>query len=290
MCRFMLYLGAPLRLSALLLDPEHSLIHQSAHSRERREPTNGDGFGVAWYPQEGGGAPARLRFVTPAWSNANLRAVAPVVSSGCILAHVRAASRGFSAGEANCHPFVSGSLAFMHNGDVGGFPRLRRALLGSLSEAAFEAIEGQTDSEHAFAVFLDHLAPAGPAPGAGELAAALERTIASLVERSRAVDGGESYLNFAVATGTAAAVSRFTTRDGHDGESLYYSRGRRYACVDGVCRMLPAESERAAVIVSSEPLSADPSWRSIPRNHVLAFELGGDADSRPLELARARPV
>ena len=101
MCRFVLYLGPPIRLGALITEPTHSLIHQSLKSEERAEPLNGDGFGVAWYGPESGAMPARFRSVTPAWSNENLKDIARVVESGCILAHVRAASRGHTAGEAN---------------------------------------------------------------------------------------------------------------------------------------------------------------------------------------------
>jgi predicted glutamine amidotransferase len=48
MCRFTLYMGPPIRLSSLLIEPDHSLIRQSVESREREEPLNGDGFGVGW--------------------------------------------------------------------------------------------------------------------------------------------------------------------------------------------------------------------------------------------------
>ena len=49
MCRFVFYRGAPIRLSSLLTEPVHSIIHQSYRSKERAEPLNGDGFGVGWH-------------------------------------------------------------------------------------------------------------------------------------------------------------------------------------------------------------------------------------------------
>ena len=52
MCRFVLYLGSPILARSLLTDPTHSIIHQSFHSHERKEPLNGDGFGMAWYMPE----------------------------------------------------------------------------------------------------------------------------------------------------------------------------------------------------------------------------------------------
>jgi len=132
MCRFTFYTGTPLRLSELLTEPEHSLINQSFQSEEREEPLNGDGFGLAWYV-DGHTEPALFRSVTPAWSNCNLRELARVTVSHCALAHVRAATQGLQVGEPNCQPFRRRQVAFMHNGDIGGFSSIRRALLDQLS-------------------------------------------------------------------------------------------------------------------------------------------------------------
>ncbi len=175
MCRFTFYKGKPLLLSALLTEPEHSLIHQSFHARERDEPLNGDGFGVAWYA-EGHDEPALFRSVTPAWSNQNLRELSRVTASHCVLAHVRAATQGLQVGEPNCHPFRRDRIAFMHNGDIGGFAAIRRPLLEVLSDGSFNAIRGTTDSEHFFALLYDELAAgaAGP-PGSRCMADALRR-------------------------------------------------------------------------------------------------------------------
>jgi hypothetical protein len=49
MCRFLCYLGPEIFLSDLLYRPRNSLILQSYKSKARKEPLNGDGFGVGWY-------------------------------------------------------------------------------------------------------------------------------------------------------------------------------------------------------------------------------------------------
>src|SRR3954471_19482598 len=97
MCRFVLYLGPRARLSSLIVDPGHSLIRQSVHSREREEPLNGDGFGVGWYARDLAPEPAVFRSITPAWNNRNLQNLARVVASDCVLAHVRAATQSSGA-------------------------------------------------------------------------------------------------------------------------------------------------------------------------------------------------
>ena len=94
MCRFLAYLGAPISMGELLYDPSDSIIKQSYAAREIEEPLTGDGFGVGWYHHDRSPDPAVFVSVTPAWSNRNLRSMAPKVCSGCIVAHVRAASVG----------------------------------------------------------------------------------------------------------------------------------------------------------------------------------------------------
>ena len=137
MCRFVLYLGPRARLSSLIVDPGHSLIRQSVHSREREEPLNGDGFGVGWYAKDLSVEPAVFRSITPAWNNRNLQNLARVVASDCVLAHVRAATQSSGVNEANCHPFRWRRYLCMHNGDIGDFRLVRRKLLASVCDEAF---------------------------------------------------------------------------------------------------------------------------------------------------------
>jgi predicted glutamine amidotransferase len=273
MCRFTFYKGKPLALSALLTEPEHSLIHQSFEAREREEPLNGDGFGVAWYTA-GHVEPALFRSVTPAWSNQNLRELARVTESHCVLAHVRAATQGLQVGEPNCHPFRRDQLAFMHNGDIGGFSAIRRHLLGLLSDQAFDGIRGTTDSEHFFALLGDELAREPGPLNTRRMADAFNRTLSQVLALVRRHAPGEHlYLNAVVTDGDYAVACRYTTDEPGNADSLYTNRGRRYVCEDGVCRMLdPGEVNGSAVMVSSEPLSGDSGWESVPVNYLVRIE------------------
>lgn len=301
MCRFVLYHGMPLTIASLVTEPAHSIIRQSVHADESEEPLNGDGFGVAWYAPELSERPGVFRSVTPAWSNQNLLDLARVTRSHCILAHVRAATSGLAVSELNCHPFTSGPYAFMHNGDVARFSQVRRRLLSDLSDAAFAAIRGSTDSEHLFGVFLDeaHSADVARAPDrAGAMARTLERALARVVGLSMeakkhlprppgmAPGEDESYVNCAVTDGEAAVACRFTT-DADEPSSLYLHTGRRYVCEGGVCRMLEPERGREAVIVSSERLSDDPGWQKVPRNSLVIIRRGRSAEVRPVMLDAA---
>ncbi len=71
---------------------------------------------------------------------------------------VRAAMPGMPVSEQNCHPFQWGRYMWMHNGLVGGFMQIRRALLGTLSDAAYDTVQSfHSDSAVCFSVFLHHL-------------------------------------------------------------------------------------------------------------------------------------
>lgn len=265
MCRFTLYLGPPILLSTLLIDPAHSLIHQSVKSREREEPLNGDGFGVGWYAREFSEEPAIFRSITPAWNNRNLHNLARVISSPCIFAHVRAATQSSGVNEANCHPFRFGRYTFMHNGDIGNFRKIRRKLLETVSDVAFSNVYGSADSEHFFAIVIDELLKrqmTGPLAIASALDAAIARVV-DLVERYG--DGEPSFLNIAIGDGENAVVSRYSNAADEQPESLYYYSGHLYECAS------KDNAGDGAILVSSEKLSEDPDWQPVPANHMVVL-------------------
>jgi glutamine amidotransferase len=283
-CRFTFYLGEPLPLSQLITEPRHSLIHQSFHSEERDEPLNGDGFGLAWYVEDVR-EPAIFRAVTPAWSNRNLRELARVTRSGCVLAHVRAATQVLEVSETNCHPFKHGRYTLMHNGDLGGFHALRRPLLNSLGEHAFRSIHGSTDSEHLFALFLDELdRTENGATGLDLMAQALERAIDRALDLvAEHAPGEPSYLNLVLSDGQSAVVCRYVTGPVEDAESLYVARGH-YRCEEGEVRLEPAAKGEGAVLVSSERLGDTPDWAPVPVGSWLTVSPSLEVEYRPMRV------
>lgn len=275
MCRFTLYLGPPVRLSSLLLDPTHSLIRQSVESHERSEPLNGDGFGVGWYVQEFGDDPAVFRSITPAWNNRNLHNLARVIASSCILAHVRAATQSSGVNEANCHPFRFGKYLCMHNGDVGNFRKVRRKLLEAVSDEAFSNVFGSTDSEHFFAVVIDEILKQ-QVTGAIGLATALDRAIARVVKIVNKYGGGEpSYLNVAISDGENAVVSRYTNDSEYLPETLYYYQDHLYDSCE------QDQKGKDSVVVSSERLTQDDRWQPVPPNHLIILSRGKSPELVP---------
>jgi predicted glutamine amidotransferase len=283
MCRFALYLGGEIPISALITEPVNSLIHQSFHSHERDEPLNGDGFGIAWYPPTRESNPAVFRSTTPAWSNHNLRELARVTQTRCLLAHVRAATPGLPVSDLNCHPFAVGRIAFMHNGDLGGFRFLRRRLLSGLSDESFDSIRGSTDSEHIFAVLLDHLRSSDKKDDPTvQLAIAMEQTIRSVEAlRQNIAPDKHAYLNLVACDGDSAVISRYSSDRGAE-DSLYFSAGRMYMCAKGLCHMDTSGCERTAVIVASEPLDDDGSWTPVDPGTMVLVSPDLKVTTRPI--------
>ncbi len=272
MCRFVAYTGRPILLSDLVTRSSRSLIHQSYRARERDEPLNGDGFGVGWYAPEIDRDPCVFSSITPAWSNRNLHNIAEKIRSPLVFAHVRAASPGLRVSEVNCHPFQYGRYLWMHNGNVGAFRRLRRQLRASLRDEYYDMIEGTTDSEHAFAVFLDELHDSDPDRPLDAMESALEATVRRLrVWQEALPEATPTTMNFAVTDGVNVVVTRYSA-GGVAPESLYVSRGRRFVATDSGYDMVDSETDLRAAIVASEPLTDDASdWQPVAPNHLISL-------------------
>lgn len=280
MCRFVLYLGPEITMSSLVTEPTHSIVVQSFRSDERVEPLNGDGFGVGWYPAGQGSQPAIFKSVLPAWSNQNLRNLSRVIQSHCILAHVRAASPGLPVTRVNCHPFTRDGLAFMHNGAIGDYRVSKRNFYNLLTDSSFDAMQGTTDSEMIFSLFIDQYYSKDHEATADKMAIAMAATI-EIVESTHKSSGcaTESNLNLVVTDGRQAVVTRYSS-DGSAPNSLHIHTGHRYSCDGGNARL--DRCEDPTVLVASEPLTQDDSWQSVPPNHMVVIDDSLEVDIRKL--------
>jgi glutamine amidotransferase len=268
MCRFAAYLGPEIFISSLVTEPNHSIIHQSYHAKERIEPLNGDGFGIGWYAPQFCSTPALFKEVSPAWSNQNLLDVARVTKSSCVFAHVRAATIGGQSSRANCHPFSWKKYLFMHNGTVFGFEQIRRLLRRGLSDEAYDLIKGNTDTEHIFAIFIDLIKPIKN-PTADQLAKALVGAICR-IETLKDQVGLEipSSMNLVLSDGQKMVATRYVSK-GEGSNSLYTLNGGQFCCQDGQCSM---DEGGDAVLVASEPLSSSPRWQKVANNHLITVD------------------
>ena len=133
-------------------------------AQDRRRPHNGDGFGIGYYTSPSlGPTPCVFTSTIPAWNCINLSRIASKTTSSLIFAHVRATTEG-NLSDSNCHPFSYKSLMFMHNGGIGCWKQIKRRLAMDVHERWFNVVGGSTDSEWAFALFLDCLDRDGTSP------------------------------------------------------------------------------------------------------------------------------
>lgn len=272
MCRFLAYMGRKILLAELLTRPGNSLIKQSYKSMERAEPLNGDGFGVGWYAPEADPTPCVFTSLTPAWNNRNLRRLAEKVSTSCLFAHVRAAPPDSLVSEVNCHPFQYGRFLWMHNGASAQFPAIKRRLRESLRDDLYNLVQGTTDSEHAFAVFLNRIADPMANYSPEVLRRALVETIRQLETWNREAGITQpSYYNFALTDGNTVLATRYVSDPAQEPASLFLSHGVKFECHEGICRMVPASRHEHAVIIASEPLTeARENWIAVPENHLVS--------------------
>jgi gamma-glutamyl hercynylcysteine S-oxide hydrolase len=116
MCRHLGWLGREVTLSALVLDPPHSLRVQSyAPRRQKHGLMNADGWGVGFFDA---GVPRRWRSPAPLWGDVSFDSVAPALRSHSVVAAVRSATVGMPIEASATAPFTDGQWLLSHNGVV----------------------------------------------------------------------------------------------------------------------------------------------------------------------------
>jgi len=116
MCRHVGWIGAPVSVASLVIEPANGLLVQSYSPRRQKHGLmNADGWGVGFFDD---GTPRRWRSAAPLWGDASFASVAPALRSGCIVAAVRSASVGMPIEPSASAPFSDGDWLLSHNGLV----------------------------------------------------------------------------------------------------------------------------------------------------------------------------
>lgn len=117
MCRHLGWLGTPVTVSSLVLDPSSGLLVQSYAPRRQKHGTmNADGWGVGFFDHDG--VERRWRSASPLWTDPSFASVAPVLRSHCVVAAVRSATVGMPIEPSASAPFTDGTWLLSHNGVV----------------------------------------------------------------------------------------------------------------------------------------------------------------------------
>jgi glutamine amidotransferase len=290
MCRWVLYKGDRIKIADVVTRPAHSLVDQAKnpdvftpgvessalYDREQRKhrdhSINVDGFGLAWYTMDKKAVtPTLIKSLLPPWSSATLSEIAESTDTQLLFAHIRAASPGLRVSEANCHPFRCGRFLFMHNGGVAGFSKIKQRLRTTLRPDILSGIEGTTDSEHIFAVFMNMFPDQGingpfnryvdkknvcRGPySATEIVYALQRTVSKVRQLQKqcglTFEESHSSLNLAVTDGHTVVALRCRTHPKQDPPSLYYSFGEDFGTLKTAKREMSIRKLSKRVSVSA---------------------------------------
>ncbi len=197
MCRHLAWLGRPRSLAALLLEPPSSLLVQSwAPRRQRYGTVNADGWGVGFF-SPGRARPARWRSARPLWGDPSFASVAPVLTSGCVVAAVRSATAGMPLEESAVAPFTDGRWLLSHNG------RVDRAVLPAVRDAE-STVDSALLAALVFARGADRLGDVVREVAAADPAARLN-LLAADGTRLLATTWGDTLSALVTAEGTALA-------------------------------------------------------------------------------------
>jgi glutamine amidotransferase len=244
MCRQLAYVGPPIPLESLLIEPAHSLLHQSYQPKTQRHGVvNADGFGVGWFDTDKRTEPAIYRRAAPVWSDRSFLSMAGLIRSKAFLAAVRDATTGSFVEESSTAPFGQQGWLFAHNGMFRNFDGppgvwLRR----TVSDRRLAAIRGTSDSEFLFALILDRM------DAGATVRDAMTSVIADCLGRTTGA------FNFLL----------------HDGWRITAT-----ACGDSLCYLEGSDRLPGGVVIASEPYDDDPAWRQVPDGSVVEGYCGG---------------
>jgi len=245
MCRlFGMSAGSePARATFWLLEAPDSLATQS-----HREP---DGTGLGWIDAEG--APHVSKQATAAYGDREFAREAREISSRTFLAHVRFASTG-TLDLHNTHPFEQHGRLFAHNGVIEDLLALEAHVGDDL-----RLVKGDTDSERFFALITREIAARDGDVGAG-IEAACAWVAANLPLFA---------INFVLATADGLWTLRYPQT--HPLYVLKRAPGAPLEHSSSLGSRVHSEAgaSRPLVVIASERMDANSSWRLLASGELL---------------------
>jgi glutamine amidotransferase len=169
--------------------------------------------------------------------------------------------------QTNSHPFAKDKYLFMHNGVTENFrTSFMRVMRRRLLDEYYAGIEGTTDSEHIFALFLSNMKRQNGAPG--DMEDCLIETIGQMHALAQKFNSNV-VLNLALSDGETVLVSNYT--------SFPFAASLYLAESPGVFSN--------ATLVCSERLFEDPAWEPVPPNHYVCVKKNARAVLKPINVS-----
>jgi glutamine amidotransferase len=287
MCRILSYLGKPIVIEELLYKPDNSFIKQSYHPIFMSHLLNLAGFGLAaWdFTSNKPQLPYLYKSDLLPFYDENLRNLSSKISPHCMLAHLRGVSYSPQqvVSNQNVHPFIfdNVNIALAHNGALDKFIDMKYDLLDYINPEYQKKIQGTTDSEWIYAVFLSRLQPKSSAYTEHEIFSAINETF-KIIEKIRLKHNINisSPVNLFITNGEFIAATRFVFDYGWTDKatmltthasyhSLWYTYGESYGFYDNEYRMKSGKT-KSSIIIASEPLTKDvTTWVEVPEYTMI---------------------
>jgi hypothetical protein len=136
------------------------------------------------------------------------------------------------------------------------FDKIKRGMINRMSNDCFLCINGSTDSEYIFGLFLTFLSNKNEATSIQDTIAAVEKTIATILELCLEAGVTEPCsLNLVISDGINVIATRY--RNGCQmPPSLYYKYGSEFTCQNGRFDSTGC-TDACEVVISSAPLSGE---------------------------------
>jgi len=278
---FGLFSEEPVKLSCVQATEIPTWRNLGENSGKPAEP---DGWGIGFYKNRGS---FLFKKASKNSKSQRLTNITEVISSPIIISHVRHATVG-ERKESNTHPFRWGLWLFAHYGKINHFRRIRSKIMRKLPTAYKKQIEGNTDSEFCFYLFLSYLKKEGGIKkGAIDLSAAIKGLIQfrkDIEEFQLEADVTEmSELNFLISNGSYLIATRC-------GKPLYYLSSDKDKPQGALFfssqtwlqyELKDFDPEKKLVAVSSEKLTDSTRWRVVPNNHILTINSAQEIEIIP---------
>ena len=293
MCRLLGYLGDDLQVSTLLIDSDSSLTRQATDSSVQNfMNVAGTGF-KAW---ENGSMnenePYTYKSTELPMYDRTLMGLSKKVKANCMIGHIRATVYGELSlvNTTNVHPFQFPGVktALAHNGGLADFPKMKFALASKCKPEIANKVEGTTDSEWIYALFLSMLRDPYADHTSEELAEAASRTIQQIkIIRNQFNIDTHSVINLIISNGKCMIATCFTYDFGCYGgvvspavlspqmHSLWYTAGDKFGEYDGQWAMYDEDGDGAStsIILASEPLTRnDSTWFEIQKYSMAVID------------------
>lgn len=278
---FGLYCEEPVKLSCKQVAPVQA---DSAQGKSQETTPDADGWGVGFYRNKGS---FLFKKASRNSKTQRITNITEVISSNIFISHLRHATVG-DRKEANTHPFRWGNWLYAHLGTINHFRRMRSRILRKLPPAYKKQIQGNTDSEHTFYLYLSLLKKEG-AIKKGDIpldsaVKGLQNFRSILVDFHKEAEIDEmSELNLLVSNGSYLIAARC-------GSPLYYHYSEEIKPEEASFysdttwlkyELLDFDPDKKLVVVSSEKLHASEQWQEIPDNHIFTINSNQEISIQP---------